>query len=192
MVDINLNLEKEVIESKNFSRKSFEGYSYVSCTFKHCNFSESNFRNAKFSFCIFINCNLSLLTLDGCRFQEIEFIECKILGAKFFKCEKTFFSPLFRKCILHYCNFSDLKMKKISFLECDMKENHFHNASLVEASFQASNLMGTLFHHCDLSKADFSTAIQYRIDLQTNKIKKAKFSLPEVLNLLECFDITIE
>ncbi len=61
----------------------------------------------------------------------------------------------------------------------------------MEADFRGADLSGTLFHNCDLSKADFSTAVNYNIDPGTNKIKKAKFSLFEVLGLLSVFDITI-
>jgi len=39
--------------------------------------------------------------------------------------------------------------------------------------------------------ADFASAVRYDIDPQTNKIKKAKFSLPEAVGLLKGFAITI-
>ncbi|MEI8366028.1 MAG: hypothetical protein WCF65_06385 [Parachlamydiaceae bacterium] len=45
--------------------------------------------------------------------------------------------------------------------------------------------------HQDRLKTDFSQATRYSIDPKTNKIKKAKFSFPEVVGLLNGFDITI-
>jgi len=129
--------------------------------------------------------------MDGCRIQDIQFIECKILGAEFFKCEKTFFSADFTNCLIQYCNFSNLNMKEGSFIKSQLKNCHFTETLLIGADFTEVDLSGTIFHNCDLSKADFSTAMGYDINPQSNKIKKAKFSLPEAIGLLRGFDITI-
>jgi hypothetical protein len=51
--------------------------------------------------------------------------------------------------------------------------------TLKGADFSGVDLLGTIFHNCDLCGADFSSSIQYDIDPRTNKITKAKFSLPE-------------
>lgn len=82
-------------------------------------------------------------------------------------------------------------MKNISFKESKVHEAHFNNTKLNGANFENTDLSGTIFHNCDLCKADFSTASRYCIDPQTNKIKKAKFSLPEAVGLLQGFDIII-
>jgi fluoroquinolone resistance protein len=82
-------------------------------------------------------------------------------------------------------------MKNISFNGSHLKESHFTNTSLIGADFTDADLSGTIFHNCDLCKADFSSARRYDIDPQTNKIKKAKFSLPEAVGLLRGFDIMI-
>lgn len=82
-------------------------------------------------------------------------------------------------------------MKNCSFKGSSLKECHFGNTILRDSSFADVNLSGTIFHNCDLCKADFSTATQYQIDLQTNKVSKAKFSLPEALGLLRGFDIIL-
>jgi uncharacterized protein YjbI with pentapeptide repeats len=129
--------------------------------------------------------------MEGCRFQDIQFLECKIVGAEFFKCEKTFFSAQFSRSMLHYCNFSDLNLKGIRFSECKLKDCYFTQTCLIEARFADVDLSGTVFHNSDLSKADFSSASNYDIDPRTNKIKKAKFSLPEAVGLLRGFDINI-
>lgn len=183
--------EEKTFKSENFSKKSLEGRIFQACSFINCDFTDSILRNAKFCGCVLKNSNLSLPKLDGCRLQDVQFIDCKIVGADFFKCEKTFYSPSFKNCLIQYCNFSDLNMKSISFKECKIHEAHFNNTSLCGADFTNTDLSGTIFHNCDLSKADFSTAVNYSLDPQTNKIKKAKFSLPEALGLLRGFDIII-
>lgn len=186
-----MNSEGQVFKSEDFSKKSLESNSFINCSFDRCNFSESILRNAKFCSCTFTNCNFSLIKLEGSRLQDVWFVDCKIVGAEFFKCDKTFFSVFFKNSLLHYCNFSDLIMKNATFNGCKLKENHFTNTYLVSADFSHADLSGTIFHKCDLSKADFSTATQYDINPEANKIKKAKFSLPEAANLLKGFDIII-
>jgi fluoroquinolone resistance protein len=52
-------------------------------------------------------------------------------------------------------------------------------------NFSGKNLEGRVFASCTL-------AVRYNIDPQTNKIKKAKFSLPEAIGLLRGFDVIIE
>lgn len=186
-----ITLELKVVKTENFAKKNLNGSSFIECTFESCDFSESMLQNAKFYLCTFVNCNLSLTKLGGCRFQDVKFIACKIVGGEFFKCDKVFFSASFKNCIMQYCNFSDLNMKRASFSGSRLKDGHFTNTVLVETDFDGVDLAGTIFHNCDLSKADFSKASQYNIDPQTNKIKGAKFSLPEAMGLLRGFEITI-
>lgn len=188
---IQLQEEGKAYKSEDFSKKVLDNSTFTHCTFNHCNFSECFLRNSKFCFCTFVDCNLSLIKIEGTRLQEVQFQECKIVGVEFFKCEKLFFSVCFKNCLLHYCNFSDLPMKNGRFHGSKLKENHFTNTCLIGADFSGVDLTGTIFHNCDLSKADFSTAVHYNIDPQTNKIKHAKFSLPEAIGLLRAFDVTI-
>jgi fluoroquinolone resistance protein len=129
--------------------------------------------------------------MDGCRFQDTFFDECKIVGGEFFKCDDRFFTLQFKNSILMGCNFSDLKMKKASFWGSKVKDCHFNHTFLVEVDFRETDLSGSIFHHADLSKADFRDAKNYSIDPQTNTLKKASFSIPEALSLLNFFDIKI-
>ena len=45
--------------------------------------------------------------------------------------------------------------------------------------------------HTNLKHADFTNALNYNIDIQCNTITKANFSFPEVIALLNHFDIKI-
>jgi uncharacterized protein YjbI with pentapeptide repeats len=83
-------------------------------------------------------------------------------------------------------------MKNISFCESKLKECYFTNTILHGADFNEVDLSGSVFHNCDLSLADFTSAVRYEIDPRTNKLKNAKFSLPEALGLLRGLDVTIE
>ena len=83
-------------------------------------------------------------------------------------------------------------LKKTWFTECSIKEATFVDCNLEDAKFHNCNLQDTRFEGCDLRKADFSSATGYFINPQLNKIKKAKFSYPDVLVLLDGFDIIIK
>ncbi|GAB1483233.1 hypothetical protein MASR2M78_20490 [Treponema sp.] len=89
------------------------------------------------------------------------------------------------------CNFSDLHMKKNKIINSVIEECFFQSTFLVEANFSGSTFSDTLFHNCDLQKANFLDARGYNIDPVVNKVRKAKFSVPEVLNLLNGFGIEI-
>ena len=82
-------------------------------------------------------------------------------------------------------------MTKFSFDHCTAQECHFTNTNLRGVNFTETSLLGSIFHNCNLSYADLSSAKQYAINPQTNQVKKGKFSLPEAVGLLEFLDITI-
>lgn len=82
-------------------------------------------------------------------------------------------------------------MKNTSFKGSKLRECYFNDTQLMDANFEDTDLTGTLFHNADLTKANFENAKNYSIDVRTNKVKKAKFSLPEALGLLHGFDIEI-
>jgi uncharacterized protein YjbI with pentapeptide repeats len=63
---------------------------------------------------------------------------------------------------------------------------------LTQAVFNNCNLELASFDRTLLEKADFRSSYNYVINPETNKIKKAKFSLLGVAGLLEKYDIVIE
>lgn len=83
-------------------------------------------------------------------------------------------------------------MKKSKIVHCNLDECYFQNTYLVGVDFSGSTFINTLFHNTDMQKANFTDASGYVIDPRVNKIKKAIFSVPDVLNLLNCFDIEIK
>lgn len=190
MLEAETVYEDEVFKSLDLGGKSLKKSVFDEVTFENCHFVESNWQQAQFNGCRFKNCNLSLIDLTGCRLQQAVFEECKIVGLNFYKCEKILHLS-FHKSILQTCNFTDLKLKGTSFAGSKIREVYFTGTDLSEANFTHTDLLGTVFHQCNLTKADFRNAQNYAIDLQTNNAKKAHFSLPEATDLLKCFDITI-
>ena len=54
------------------------------------------------------------------------------------------------------------------------------------------NLLNATFDNTNLEGADLTQSTNYAIDPERNKIKGAKFSLPEIVGLLTKYGIQIE
>ena len=78
------------------------------------------------------------------------------------------------------------------FSRCQFRECVFDQCKLGGASFRGVSLGRSGFTRCDLRKADFRGAEGYAITLADNQLKDARFSFPEVVNLLEGTGIRIE
>ncbi len=73
-----------------------------------------------------------------------------------------------------------------------MSGTSFLEANLTSAMFVRCDLSKTIFERSNLEKADFTSSRNYSINPETNKLKKTKFSLPDVVGLLDNLDIIIE
>jgi len=82
-------------------------------------------------------------------------------------------------------------MKATQFRKCSLQEVDFIEADLSVALFDDCDMSGAMFEDTILEKADFRSASNYTIDPEINRIKKAKFSIPDVIGLLGKFDIKI-
>jgi uncharacterized protein YjbI with pentapeptide repeats len=97
----------------DFSDTPLTDKSFFRCSFEQCTFTETSWQHAEFSSCTFKNCSLNQIDLKKCRLHDASFTECTIIGTAFFKCDTTFlFSISFEKCLLKYCNFSHMPLKK--------------------------------------------------------------------------------
>ncbi len=138
----------------------------------------------------FFACTFSSLPLIETDFLGTHFSECSF-GVPIYLCERRFFTPQFQSCVLIGCNFSHLSMRGISFCKSKVHECSFLEADLTGANLQETDFAGSLFHHTNLAKADFKGARSYAINPQVNVVKKACFSLPDALCLLESFEVDI-
>jgi uncharacterized protein YjbI with pentapeptide repeats len=125
-------------------------------------------------------------------FNDILFKGCKLMGLNFSQCSQFSFDLKFSHCIINSCNFSELKMKNSEFTNCKIKDSYFQETFLAGVLFDGSSFEGTLFHNANLEEASFCNATGYNIDPRVNKVRKAKFTVPDVLNLLSGFEIEIK
>lgn len=186
---------KSSFKSLNLAGQTLTAKEFEGCTFVACNFSEVSFVKCKFYECDFINCNLSVIKVTGCSFGDVSFQESKVIGVNWTQANwprVRLNSPLrFDKSILNNSSFYGLSLKGIAMVECKAKEADFRQADCSEANFTYTDFSGSSFGNTDLTQADFSEAINYNIDIFNNIIKKAKFSLPDAMNLLRYLDIEL-
>ncbi len=115
-----------------------------------------------------------------------------MLGLRFDTCNEFGLSFSFDNCQLNHSSFYKTKIKKTIFKKSQLQETDFAESDLTSAVFDNCNLMQTIFDSTILEKADFRTSYNYSIDPETNRIKKAKFSILGVSGLLNKYDIVIE
>lgn len=182
-------IEEEVFEGVTYGAIVEDSYEY--CTFTHCDFSGANLTGATFLECEFHCCNFSNAKVLNSSFRDVRFIDSKIVGVKFEDCVELLFSASFHSCKLDHSSFYGLALQKTVFEKSSLREVDFGNCNLQKARFDGSDLRGAQFNNTNLEGADLEGATSYCIDPTANRIKKARFALPEAVGLLHYFDIKI-
>lgn len=170
------------------------------CSFTGCDFSGTTFESCTFADCHFVNCNLSLLKIPNTQIENSSFTDCKMIGINWAEAhwrkspnkKKQTFTITFCRCVLNYSIFIGLNLMGAKFKECSLREIGFEGADLECADFSGSDLSEALFADTNLTKADLSSAKNYTVNVQRNRVTKAKFAMPEAMSLIYALDIVIE
>ncbi|PZR24839.1 MAG: hypothetical protein DI535_20740 [Citrobacter freundii] len=184
--------EDQRYDSIDYTSKELSVGIYEGCIFSNCNFADAVLSEIQFVDCEFRNCNLSMIKVSGTSLNGVLFEGCKMLGINFETCSKSLFKPVFIKCILNYSSFFQCNLRKAKLPDCVFQETDFTEADLTEAVLSNCDLLNAKFERTVLEKADLRTAINYSINPEVNKIKKAKFSWPAVAGLLDKYDIIVD
>jgi fluoroquinolone resistance protein len=181
---------------EKFMSLSLANEEIPSVRFEECTFSESRLIDCKFEKCVFIDCRfegtvLSAINPTGSRFLQPKFFRCKVMGFDWAKAAKLQ-DLSFEECQLDYSNFSSLQLLKIRMTKCSAKEARFMETDMSDGVFTDTDFQGSTFFKSNFSRADFRQARNYEIDIKNNTLKKARFSMPEVLSLLYGLEIEIE
>jgi len=183
---------EETFTNIDFTRTPLSKGEYENCMFFNCNFSNTDLSEVKFLECEFTSCNLSLAKLANVALRDVKFKECKMLGLRFDQCNNLGLSIRVDQCSLNHSSFYKIKLKKTVFKSSQLQEVDFTEADLTESTFETCDLMHATFENTILERVDLRTAFNYSINPEINKIKKARFSLPEVLGLLDKYDVMID
>lgn len=151
--------------------------------------------HCKFVDCVFEACDLSGVKIANTSFNEVVFDGCKLLGINWTQAKWPYIaltSPIkFYNSNISYSSFYELSLTEIIIETCNAKGVDFREGRFDRGNFRLTDLEGSLFTHSSLIEADFTGAYNYNINPSENKIAKAKFSLPDALNLLGHFDVEL-
>ena len=181
---------KEVFSTDHPLPDSLSDTLFENCTFNSLDFKNLKLAHAKFIDCVFKNCDFSNATLAHTKLRSCTFEDSKLLGIQWIHAS-DFSDPTFKGSNLSYSNFSGLNLKKNKFTNCLMTDADFSGTDLSECDLSNCDFLNARFQDTNLMKANFKGAFNYSIDPIQNKVKGAKFSLPEAMGLLKGLGVVI-
>lgn len=184
--------ENEAFERISAANSLLNGRTFVSCSFNGCDFSGSDFSSSSFEDCAFNECNLSGAKFTDARMSKIAFRGSKIMGVDFTVANPFAMDVSFDGCVIDSCDFCGMKLKKTPFIKCEITATDFIGTDLTGADFSGAAFRDAGFDKTILVGADFIDARGYAINPASNNVRKAKFSLPDAITLLEIMGIIIK
>jgi fluoroquinolone resistance protein len=115
-------------DKKDFRGMPLEKGEYENCEFVHCDFSSTDLGGILFIDCRFSHCNLSLVQLGKTCFRDVSFAECRMWGLHFEHADPFGFSVVFAQCSFNHSSFYQMKLKKMVFAGCALREVDFAEA----------------------------------------------------------------
>ena len=189
---MNTLFTEESFDKIDYKESGLPKGEYDSCIFKYCDLSNVDLSGTKFIDCKFLDCNISLAKLHKTTFRSTAFKDCKLIGLKWESCNEFGLLFNFENCNLNHSSFYQMKIKHTTFKKTQLQDVDFTECDLSSSVFDYCDLTNAVFDNTVLEKANFITSYDYSIDPEKNKIKKAKFSMPEVVGLLDKYQIEIE
>jgi uncharacterized protein YjbI with pentapeptide repeats len=173
-------VRQQSYEEERLTGKNWQGYEFVDCDFVDCVIQQSN---------------LSLAQFQGCTLINVTFKDCKVVSVNFGGIHEFITPSLsFEDCVLDKSSFDSVSFKKALIKNCSAKHAYFGRADLSEADCTGTDFQGAILSNANMREADFRGSINYYIDIlqEHQNIKGAKFSNPEVLNLLKSLEIKLD
>ncbi len=183
---------EERFEQRSWSGASLFGQRFERCTFVRCDLSGADLGKSKFIECVFEGCDLSMVKVSGTALQNVRFKECKMMGIDLSACSEMLFETGFEACTVDHSVFAKRHMPRTRFVQCSLKGTAFEMAQLEGSVFDRCDLLDAVFDRTDLRKADLSTAYNFRIDPDSNKVRGARFSMEGAITLLDKYGLRIE
>ena len=184
-----------VFEGLDLKGKAVTARTFYGCLFRNCDFTGVTFKCCRFNDCRFESCNLSLAVVQGSSFSNTSFKDSKLAGVNWTEAAwPTLKLPAaleFTSCVLSDCNFLGLSLNGCKLTRCLAREADFRETDLSGADLTHTDFTGSLFGKTDLRGANLDQARNYAISVADNKVKDARFSMPEAMALLYCLDIKI-
>jgi len=177
---------------EDFTEDDLPKGEYENCRFEQCSFTGSDLSTVVFTECAFEDCDLSNARFHETALKDVRFKSCKLMGLRFDDCNDFLLAFSFEDCTLDYASFFKVKLKNTTFKNCKLEETEFAAADCTGVVFDNCDLDGAIFDQTNLEKADFRSAVNYRIDPENNRITWARFSVSGLAGLLKKYKIVIE
>jgi uncharacterized protein YjbI with pentapeptide repeats len=129
--------------------------------------------------------------IENTAFKEVQFVHCKMLGLDFQGVNSFLLALSFTHCQLEISSFRNRQLRGTVFNNCRLEEVDFSEADLSAASFVDCDLNRAIFAQTNLERTDFSTAFNYSLDPEMNRMKKAVFSRTDLAGLLQKYQLEI-
>lgn len=188
--------ENKLFENIKLNGQVLNDMEFTECEFRECSFENCQINRCSFHSCIFSHCGIISLRSKDSQIRFAEFSKCNLIGVHWNELiiKRAVFEPIKKmtNCFLKYNTFMDINFTRFDFSGSSIQESVFDECVLKESVFKGCRLEGTQYLNCDLQKADFRETSGYQIDITANKLKGAKFSFPDVINLLNSLEITID
>lgn len=181
-----ISLEREMVQFTDFE----------DCVFDSCSFMETCFRKCRFLNCTFSACNLNLIQVDDSTFSRVNFENSKLVGINWTVAkwpQKGMLNSIeFADSVLNHATFIGLGLQKTRIIRCQARDVDFSDANMMLADLSDSDFEKSRFINTNLTQADLRGAKNYQISPQLNRLKQARFSLPEAMSLLYSLDILLD
>ena len=139
---------------------------------------------------------MSAVKLPYSSFNNANFNSCKLIGINWAQVKWPYIAlvaPIaFNDCDISLSSFFELKLSELILTNSKAHDVDFRGCELIGADFSGTDFEKSQFMKTTLKNADFANASNYNINPTENNISKARFSFPDVCNLLQTFDIKIE
>jgi len=113
--------------------------------------------------------------LEELAYNDVKFIDSKLIGINWSSIGLPF-EVSFENTDISMSSFYMLDLRRTKFIKSKLHDVDFVKANLQKANFKESDLLGSSFSNTNLSNADLSTAYNYIIDQNKNKLKETKVS----------------
>lgn len=168
----------------------FSDSEFINCTFENQDLQNFNLINVKFRECRFLKCNLSNVKLNGARLSDVKFKDCKAIGVNW--CATSQLLDIsFSHTLLNYSIFQGMNLTHLKIQNSQCQEVDFSGSNLQKADLSNCNFEGASFNEADLREADLRNSTGYFIDPTFTKLKGAKLSLPEAVEIIRALGIIV-
>ena len=196
IIEGNTDYTSRVFRGLNAKTFTVKRSVFDDCSFVDCDFSGALIEDCRFRDCDFQNSNLSVMRWNRSKVIGVDFRHCKVTGVDWTTLDWSSYrlgSPLlFEWCDISLSVFNSLVLRGLCLRDCTAHEVDFSDCDLEGAEFCRSDFQEARFSSCRLDRCNFRGATNYVVNPLENSIEKAQFSTPEVLTLLNCFNLEIK